>query len=257
MNEPSSERDPNETRMDNWAAPVKRLSVSAVPDGAVNLNVTGRNVTNPLSGFGQMWQKTYRIPLDGVQASPQEVMRVWKENFASFWPKGNYFYSSSGPIKPGDVAVLNLSGPGGINAPGGSPMISTGVLVIYADEESFSFLTPEGHMFAGLITFSVLEEEEKRFAQIQALVRGSDPLYEVVLRVGIGHKMEDDFWKDTLRNLAARFGSQAEPTLTRMCVDSRLQWSGVRNIWHNAGVRTTFYTLSIPFRWFGRKIGGR
>jgi hypothetical protein len=256
MNESSSEQNQNDIRQGNWAAPVKRLNVSALPDGAVNLNVSGRSVTNPLSGFGQMWQKTYRIPLDGVQASSQEVIRVWKENFANFWPKGNYFFGS-GPIKPGDVAVLNLAGPGGMNAPGGSPMISTGVLVIYAHEESFSFLTPEGHMFAGMITFSIVEEARQRFAQIQALVRGSDPLYEVVLRLGIGHKMEDDFWKDTLRNLVDHFGARAEPTLRRECVDSRVQWSGARNLWHNAGVRTTFYTLSIPFRWIGRKIGGR
>ena len=27
-------------------------------------------------------------------------------------------------------------------------------MVIYADDESFSFMTPQGHMFAGMITFS-------------------------------------------------------------------------------------------------------
>jgi hypothetical protein len=257
MNNPSSETHQEKPPQANWAAPVKRLDVSTVPDGAVNINVRGRGITNPLTGFGQMWQKTYRIRLSGAQATPQEVIRVWKENFASFWPRGNYFYGSGRPIQPGDVAVLNLAGPGGLNAPGGSPLISTGVLVIYADEESFSFLTPEGHMFAGLITFRVFEEESALVAQIQALVRGSDPLYEVMLRIGIGHKMEDDFWKETLRNLAAHFGVHTEPSLTRVCVDSRVQWSGVRNIWHNAGIRTTFYTLGMPFRWIGRKMTGR
>ena len=32
--------------------------------------------------------------------------------------------------------------------------LSTGVMVLYADEESFTLMTPQGHMFAGWITFS-------------------------------------------------------------------------------------------------------
>ena len=47
-----------------------------------------------------------------------------------------------------------MAGPGGMTAPGGGPLISTGVMVIFADDESFSFMTPQGHMFAGMITFS-------------------------------------------------------------------------------------------------------
>ncbi len=258
MIEPSSPQTGDQnSRQSNWAAPVKQLNVAGVPAGGVNLNVAGRHVTSPVGGFGQMWQKTYRIRFAGAQVPPQEVIRVWKAKFASFWPEGNYFYGNDGPIKPGDVAVLNLAGPGGINAPGGAPMISTGILVIYTDEESFSFLTPEGHMFAALITFSAYEEYYATIVQIQALVRGSDPLYEIVLRLGLGHKMEDDFWKATLQNLAAYFGAQGTPTLTRLCVDSRMQWSEAKNIWHNAGIRTTFYTLGMPFRWIGRRLGGK
>jgi len=45
-------------------------------------------------------------------------------------------------------------------APGGKGLVSTGVLVIYEDEESFSFMTPEGHIFAGMITFSSYEDEQ-------------------------------------------------------------------------------------------------
>ena len=32
--------------------------------------------------------------------------------------------------------------------------LSTGVMVMYVDDESFAFALPEGHMFAGWITFS-------------------------------------------------------------------------------------------------------
>ena len=37
--------------------------------------------------------------------------------------------------------------------PGGMKL-STGVMVLYADDESFTLMTPQGHMFAGWITFS-------------------------------------------------------------------------------------------------------
>jgi hypothetical protein len=87
--------------------------------------------------------------------------------------------------------------------------VSTGVLVIYVDDESFSFMTPEGHIFAGMITFSAYTEEGGAVcAQIQALIRANDPLYELGARVGIVHSMEDEHWHTVLTNLAAHFNVQ-------------------------------------------------
>jgi hypothetical protein len=252
---PSPEEKLPAERHGEWAAPVGRLQVNGVPEEAVNLNVEGRQVTTPMQGFGQMWKKTYRVAMHGSTVTPREVIHVWRAEFSRFWPEGNSFYKAHrGPIRAGDVAVLNLAGPGGVNPPGGAPAISTGILVIYADEESFSFLTPEGHMFAGMNTFSAYTEGGVTYAQIQALIRASDPLYEITFRLGFGHKMEDTFWKATLRNLAAHFGATAEPTLERTLIDARVQWREVWNIWQNAAVRTTLYSLGAPFRWAARKV---
>ena len=172
-----------EKRSENsWAAPVARLEVAEMPAGALNLNVQGRQLSGLVRGFGQMWQKTYKIRLEGTDVTPSQVIETWKKNFSSFWPKGYRFYGRPAGIAPGDVAVLNLS-PGGLNVPGGLPLVSTGIMVIYADEESFSFMTPQGHMFAGMITFSSYDDHGT-VAQVQALVRASDPLIEVVFRLG-------------------------------------------------------------------------
>lgn len=237
-----------------WASPVSRLKVGEIQAGAVNINVDGRQVLSPLKGFGQLWQKTYRIRLGDAQVSPQEVIRIWKQNFSSFWPKGNDFYGPLTGISPGDVAVLNLAGPGGIRGPGGMPLISTGVLVIYADDESFSFLTPEGHMFAAMITFSAYEEEGT-VVQIQALIRANDPIYELGLRMGVIHKTEDQFWQATLKNLAAHVGVQdVYVTQIVTCIDPRLQWSEAKNIWQNAAMRTGFYIAATPIRWVRNRI---
>lgn len=249
-------------REGDWAQPVDRLKVTGLAAGITNLNVDGRRVTGPVQGFGQMWQKTYSIRLKGSPVSPQVLIQDWKENFSSFWPKGNYFYrgssldgGNSARIEPGQVAILHIGGPGGLTMPGGGPVVSTGILVIYADDESFSFMTPQGHMFAAMITFSAEREGEDTIAQIQALVRASDPLFELSLRLGFGHPTEDAFWMQTLRNLAAHFNAPgSEPQSTRVMVDPRVQWSEAKNIWHNAAIRTTFYTLGAPFRWVGRQF---
>jgi len=232
-----------------WARPVSRLSVSDVPREAVNLNVEGRQVAGALQGFGQMWQKTYWVRLSGAQVTPAGLIQTWKANFPEFWPKGNRFYGPATGLAPGQVALLNLAGPGGITGPGGAPVISTGVMVIYSDDESFTFMTPEGHIFSGWITFSAFEEQGSTVAQIQALIRASDPLYELSLRLGFGHKSEDDFWQHTLKEVARHYGVEGQVQQRVTLMDPKVQWSQARNIWQNAAVRTAVYTAAAPLRW--------
>ncbi len=244
---------PNPRDAGNWAQPVDRLSTAGVQAGGMRLNVEGRHLTGPIRGFGQMWQKTYWVRLSGAAVTPQEVVKTWKAEFPNFWPRGNRFYGPLTGIQPGEVAVLNLAGPGGVTAPGGTPVIATGIMVIYADETSFSFMTPEGHILAGLITFSASEADGATVAQVQALIRTMDPLYELSFRLGVGHKTEDDFWQTTLRNLAARFGVDGQPQMRTSLVDPRLQWSQAKNVWHNAAIRTAFYLpVALLKKLFGR-----
>lgn len=230
-----------------WAKPVDRLQVGDIAAEAVNLNVQGKHLAGPLKGFGQLWQKTYRMRLHGAQVSPQQLIARWRANFSTYWPEGNRLYASSTGIAPGEVGVLNLKGPGGMP-------LSTGIFVIYADDVSFSFMTPEGHMFAGMITFSAEEDEGTTLAQVQALVRANDPVYEMSFRLGFGHKAEDKFWADTLRNLAADFGAAGVAVEQKnILVDARVQWGEAGNVWHNAAIRTT---LNAPVRAMQR-IAGR
>lgn len=243
----SDNNQAHDVRDANWAAPVKSMDVSQLPAKAVNLNVQGRRPMSPLQGFGQLWQKTYRIRLTGVTVAPATVIADWKEHYPQYWPQGNSYYGSTAKVEPGEIAVINLAGPGGM-------MLSTGVRVIYVDDESFSFMTPQGHMFAGMITFSAFDDEGVTVIQIQALVRASDPLYETSFRLGFGHRAENRFWFDTLSNLAAHFGAtRARPSLDAVRIDKKVQWSEARNIWYNAAIRTALYT---PIT-LGRRILGR
>ncbi len=220
------------------------LHVERVPTGALNLNVDGRQITSPLQGFGQMWQKTYRISLKDATLAPTTVISVWKEHFAEFWPSHSHFFGPLTGIAPGEVALLNLN-------VSGLPL-STGVLVLYADEESFTLMTPQGHVFAGWITFSAYAEDEITTVQVQILMRASDPIYECGLRFG-GHKKEDTFWQHTLGQVAKYFNLDSPVVIETICVDKKLQWSSARNVWHNSAVRTIIHTMTTPARWFRKR----
>lgn len=218
-----------------WAHPVERLSVTGIAPGAINANVAGRRLAGPTSGFGQLWRKTYRIRLEGATVTPQQVVARWKVKYPTYWPASGRFYAPRGVIEPGEVAVINLSGPGGLP-------ISTGVMVIYSDDESFAFMTPQGHPFSGMITYSAVSDGATTAAQIQVLVRASDPIFEMSARMGIAHKGEDTFWEATLLNLAADWGVTAQ-AVTRKdeLMDDKVQWGKLGNVWHNSAIRTALY----------------
>ena len=231
----------------HWAKPVDRLSAEGVAGGGVD-SVTGKTVTGPLQGFGQLWQKTFRVRLDGSSMSPQEVIVVWKERFATFWPKTGRFYAPLAGIVPGEVALLEIS-----PVPGSPVRLSTGVMVIYADDESFTFITPQGHVFSGWITFSAYRDGDVTVAQVQALERTSDPFDELGLMFG-GSRMNNAFWRETLGNVGRAMGA-TEPAVTSeaVCIDKRRQWRQATNVRNSATLRTMRHTLGAPARW----ISGR
>lgn len=224
----------------NWAQHSGRVSMTDAPINAMNLNVDGRQVVGPLQGFGPMWQKTYRMDLGSARFTPAEIIQVWKENFPSFWPAGNAFYAPLMGIAPGEVALINSS------LPGGMPL-STGVMVLYADDESFTLMTTQGHPFSGWVTFSAQSEGDHTVVQAQLLMRANDPIYEIGMRLG-GHKQEDRLWQHTLRSLGGHVGVVADVETQVMCVDPKMQWRNYRNVWQNAGARSTLYMMTSPIR---------
>lgn len=234
----------------HWAKRVSTLKVSDVPEGAVSVNVEGRRLTSPIQGFGKMWQKTYQVRLPRQRVAPTDLIATWKERFPEFWPKGNTFYTPLTGIAPGEVALLDMTMPGRMK-------LSTGVMVLYADEESFTLMTPQGHVFAGWITFSATEQEGHTVAQAQVLMRPSDPIFELGATL-FGHRQEDRFWQDTLGKVAAHFGEpEAEVETNVVCVDKKRQWSKWRNVWHSSAIRSTTYMLSAPLRWLRSRRSAR
>jgi hypothetical protein len=193
-----------------------------------------------------MWEKTYTVRLSGAAVTPRELIAEWKRRFPEFWPTGNRFFAPLTGIAPGEVALLNLEM---------APMVrlSTGVMVLYADEESFTLMTPQGHVFAGWITFSAWDDKGVTVAQAKVLMRASDPFYEIGLGCG-GHTRENRFWERTLRSLARNYGVEAPVTTRQDCLDTRRQWKHAGNIWHNAMIRSALYDVTRPPRAIARRL---
>lgn len=235
-----------------WARPVDRLTTTAT--GAGQDRVTGKRVAGPVQGFGQMWQKTFTVRLDGSDLSPEALVAYWKANFPTFWPKGASFYAPLSGIAPGEVALLEIQA-----VPGAPLTMSTGVMVIYADAESFTFMTPEGHMFSAWITFSAYRdrsadgEGDVTVAQVQALERASDPFVELGYMMG-ANKQNDRFWEATLANLARSVGvATPEVATVKVCVDRKRQWRYVRNVRGSIMISAAVGTVTAPVRWLRRR----
>lgn len=245
---PEAPQAPRRSDADAWARPVDRLTVGPRTDGALTSTVEGKRLAGPMQGFGRMWQKTFRIRLEGAgeEITPQTVIAAWKEHFPTFWPKGNTFYAPLAGIRPGEVALLTVKA-------GGPVRLHTGVMVTYADDESFTLMTPEGHMLAAWITFSARRDADGTvIAQAQALERTSDPLYELGYLFPITRRMNDRFWEQTLEAVGRHHGVQATCETTVVCVDKRRQWKNAGNVRRSVAFRSALHTVGAPLRWLRR-----
>jgi hypothetical protein len=238
MTTPSNPEDQTRPRDEaNWAQQVSALRVSETPSGAVNLNVDGRQVVGPLQGFGPLWRKTYQVRLAGVEATPAAVVASWKENFDDFQPPQNHMYASRLGIVPGEVVLMNASMHG--------VPVDSGLMVLYADDESFSLMTPEGCPEAGWITCSAFAEGDCTVAQVQTFGRANDPIYEIGFRIA-GATEQQKIWRHVLVSLARHFGVDGEVQMQKTCLDPRIQWSRIGNVVQNAGVHSIFYRIAHP-----------
>jgi len=230
--------------IERWAGPVSKMKVPDMPADAVNLNVEGRRPVGPVEGFGPMWQKVYSQRLSGLDIQPVDAIKVLKENFPAFQPSGNRFYPSAAGIQPGEIVLINSSTPGG--------PLYTAVMVLYSDDESFTFITPQGHPESGWVSFNAYDEGGITVVQIVGLARANDPVYEAAFRL-IGSKVQEKIWRHVLSSMAAYLKVQPEVEVQKVRVDTRLQWSGVKNIWYNAQIRSMVYTLLHPQHWISKR----
>jgi hypothetical protein len=201
--------------------------------------------TRPEDGFGHRWRKVHRIPLVGSDVAPTQLISTWKEHFGEFWPGDNRFYGAITDLEPGELAVISVEMPG-------DTTLSTGVILADSSDDSFTLVTPKGHMLAAWLTFSAYREAATTIAQVEIVMRASDPLFEIGM-VLVGHRRENRFWEETLRNLAVRFGVHANPETRLTREEAHYLWANATNVLHNSAIRNGLIRLaSLP-----RKAAGR
>ena len=225
----------------SWAPNIERLRIIEKPEGAMNKNVDGRRVLGPLQGFGPMWQKTYLLSINKPELKPHDIISIMKQHFPEFQPPQNKFYPSSRGIEAGEIVLIDSSTPGGI--------MSTGLLVLYADDLSFTLMTPQGHPESGWVTFNARNREGAIEMQIQGLASASDPFYELAFRMA-GSKFQETIWKHVLSSLASYLGVEDDVQMTKTCISNELRWMKTGNLWYNAQIRSIPYNI---LRLFGRK----
>ena len=225
---------PEQRRAAHGRKPVERLEVTGVEPGARRHQRRRQAADRRRSrASARCGRRPTACALRGRRRRPRsEVIAVWKQRLPGVLAEGQPLLRAADRHRSRARSRCSTW-----RMPGGMKL-STGVLVLYADDESFTLMTPQGHMFAGWITFSAFEDG-RRDVRPGA---GADARVRPALRDGHdlgGHKQEDRFWEHTLRRWPQRSASRAE-------VDAEV---GVRrpqppvvatrrNVWHNAGIRS-------------------
>ncbi len=230
-----------------WAISLDRLTLAAMPPSAMNINVEGRRLAGPVQGFGRLWEKRYRLHLAQAELAPREIVAIWRAEFPDFWPEGNFLFpSANAPIAPGTTALLNLSMPGGL-------VLATGLMVVHADDTSFSFMTAQGHILSGWITFSCAKLGDSTYIEVHPLFRSADPLMEMGFRLGAA-RQEDRFWHESLTRFALRLGTHGDVAQRDVLHDDRVQWKRMANLRFSAALSSSAYMpVYLLKKWFGSK----
>ncbi len=212
-----------------WAPYIDKIEVTEKPEGALAKNMDNRRVRSQLEGFGKLWQKTFWLMIDKPGLTPKDIITIFMKNFVVFQVPENFFYPTSKGLTPGALVFIDSVTPGGI--------VSTGIYVIYADETSFTYITPHGHPEAGWITFSAKEQDGKIRMQIQGIVRASDPFYELAYAIA-GQAFQEKIWLNVLTSLAKKLEIEDNGQMVKYKPADNWQLSKAGNIWYNAQLRS-------------------
>jgi len=161
-------------------------------------NVADRQTVN--DGVGDVLTRRYEIDLSSCAASPQEIFQRFREQPDQFAPT-DYATFGPGPLREGDRFDIRLAGPW--NGP---------VEVLESSRSLIRLVTLDGHMEAGRITFSVIDQDETQVFRIESTAAAGDRafwlLYELL---PFGRWVQTDMWSRVLESAVKVGGSPTVP----------------------------------------------
>ncbi len=237
---------------DAWETPEgEKAGREQVETAQANLAESHRTGTG--DGFGPMVQRIFELPLlddlgKALPVTARDAVSIWKDEFPTFWMKGNRFYKPFSGIKPGEVGLIKLA------TAGEAALVSTGIYIIHSDETSFIFRTLLGHPLSGTVAFSAQSERGLTSLRIKVRVRTSDPLYEFGRLLGVG-KVEEYFWLHSIQAVGLRLGAESGMVhISNTILEPRLIWRNFGNIRWNAGLRSATQLALHPLRLFRQLV---
>lgn len=169
-----------------------------------------------------------------AETTPEDVMAYWRGHLADLWPESGEVALPSETPQPGDTL--------GVDIAVGPTEVATGVTVTEATPTSLTLTTPQGHMFAGTNRLVTERDPTGVRLAVRLSVRAADPVFELALSAG-GHRAEELFWAEMLRNVAAHYGERPPVRLRRRLRDRNRRWGRLGNLRHNALIRTSLQRL--------------
>jgi hypothetical protein len=192
----------------------------------------------PGEGFGQLWHKRYQVAV--ASDDPIAVMETWKRDFDAILPGRSRLRAPPRGLDARGAGTVKME-----LVPGAT--LSAGIVVTRSSPHSLTLVSSPGHVFAGRNALSVRRSVHpgRCIATVDLVLRASDPLSELALRLG-GHRREDRFWRKTLENLAARFGPVGPVARRLDLLDPGLRWRNAANLRFSAPVQLVRRLLHRP-----------
>ena len=138
--------------------------------------------------------------------------------------------------------------------PGAPVRLSTGVIVLYADDESFTFMTPEGHTLSAWITFSARSRWRcgRRRRRRRSSGRPTRSTRSPTCSAATARTTSSGRRRCATSRIMV---GVPEPVVDVQvaCIDGNRQWRYWRNVRNSATIRSARRTVTAPIRWITRR----
>lgn len=188
-----------------WRFPVNERTVETEdpargPHRATHAGDMDSDVQHATDGAGNFFHRTYRLDIDGLGLTPSVLISKIGADPAPFMPPELAQFEKTvgavGMMAVDDEFVVH------IRSPWDGP-----VRVTEVSKTSFTFVTLDGHMEAGVIRFSAQNLPEGLRFQIESWARSADELVDALYDdVGVAREAQRATWTFFCMQVAEHFG---------------------------------------------------
>lgn len=161
---------------------------SESPGPAPSVDMSDRpGLQRPGDGVGPLIHRRYRVHIAQATLTPAELMTELRQDPNAFSPTSFATFDpppQSPGMRVGDEFAVRLPGPW--DGP---------VVVAEAGEQCVRLETRDGHMEAGWIRFTTLDDDDQVVFEIESLARSGDPAFDLLYHPGrVAKLVQTEMW---------------------------------------------------------------